>query len=283
MPPTPETLSTRTLVLAMAGADGSLDTGPLFDVAAACGMSDDQVRLCLRRMTADGTLTPQGGRGRRAAFRLRPGASAEVLPELEFLDYALGQDAGRHPWDGTWGLVGFTIPEGERGQRDRLRRQLLYLGGGLVPGGLYVSPNPWEDLVSAAAADLGVTGHLTMARTGRLSIGTTTDPAALAADIWPLADVHTGYQRFEAALRRRLGRLDGRPVDPPTVLRDALITIVAFAEASGPDPLLPPELVPRADWAGRSARALLLTAAERYTSVLGADDLPYGLRRLLTT
>ncbi|MEV0589482.1 hypothetical protein [Nonomuraea sp. NPDC050310] len=74
----------------------------------------------------------------------------------------------------------------------------------------------------------------------------------------------------------------GGHVEPAALLRDALITVVEFAQVSGADLLLPAELLPDADWAGRSARELLITAAEGHAARIG-DKLPHGLRLLLDT
>jgi hypothetical protein len=58
----PIAILTRVLVEGMVEADSTLDAGRLYRVAAACGMSEQQVRLCRRRMAAEGALI-QTGRG----------------------------------------------------------------------------------------------------------------------------------------------------------------------------------------------------------------------------
>jgi phenylacetic acid degradation operon negative regulatory protein len=83
------TIPTRTLILGMVDGKGSLDAERLFEVAQACGMSDEQVRLCLRRLVAAGSIEHLAGRGRRASYQLPPGAESQVLPEAGFLEFAL--------------------------------------------------------------------------------------------------------------------------------------------------------------------------------------------------
>jgi phenylacetic acid degradation operon negative regulatory protein len=179
-------------------------------------------------------------------------------------------------------LVGFAIPEARRRQRDELRRRLVFLGGGSVYGGLYISPNPWEELVHSTAVALDVVEDLTLARTSTLTVGHIADPRHLADRVWSLSEVHAGYQRFAAALRLRLDALDDRSGDSSSVVRDALLTVAEFSRAITPDPLLPSELLPD-DWLGRSARRLLLDAFSRFAAVVGEEQLPRGLRNLLGT
>lgn len=148
-------IPTRTLVLGCVARDGSLNAGEVYGLAEACGMTDLQVRLCLRRLVSEGAIEHVSGRGRRAEFVARgESASSAILPELEFVDFAYRQDEGLEPWDGRWRLVGFSVSEDRRAARDELRDRLRYYGGAPVHGGLYVSPHAWEELVLPEAERL---------------------------------------------------------------------------------------------------------------------------------
>lgn len=269
-----EEIPTRTLVMAMVADDGSLDAGELYDVATACGMSDQQVRLCLRRLVIDGTLTHLGGRGRKGVFRAGAEPESRVLPELTYVEFAYEQDAGREPWDGRWRLVAFNLDRDRRSERDELRTRLLFLGGAPLHAGLYVSPNPWDAFVEADAERLGIGRDLLRLETDRLDVGGEDDPSVLAPLLWPLDAVGAGYERFREATERRLEGLDGEA----PVMRVALTTVVEFARAIGPDPLLPAEMLPD-DWPGRAARRLMVDAAARFEQLAG-PTLPPVLHRL---
>jgi phenylacetic acid degradation operon negative regulatory protein len=251
-------IPTRALVLGMVRADGTLRAGELYDVADACGLTSEQVRLCLRRLQADGVLTGTG-RGRRAAFRTEQ-AEAGILPDLELVHLAFRQDAGEAPWDGHWHLVALHIPESVRGARDRLREELVFLGGAALGGGLYVSPHPWDGMVASVARTLGVAGHLTMIRADRLSHGGVSAPADLAARLWDLDTVAAGYHEFTATLDS-VGEGASTAATDGDDLVDAVRVAMAFTRAIEPDPLLPPELLPP-DFPGRAARARLLELLE---------------------
>lgn len=254
---------TRVLVFGMARPDGSIEADALYDVAAACGQSDEQVRSCLRRLTAEGLLTRDGA-GRQATFRTTAAGDAVRLGSLRRHQLAYGQDRKGRGWDGRWHLASFAIPEHRRAARDRLRDHLIEAGGAAVNNGLYVSPHAWEETVLEIGKDLGVLEHLSLAGTDDLQIGGVRSARDLARQLWPVDELAGSYTRFVAEhehvvptldrLRARHDRISDRDFLP-----GALGMVVAFQQVFLRDPLLPPELLPR-PWPGRAARDLLLTS-----------------------
>ena len=251
---------TRTLVFGMARPDGSVDAGDLYDVAAACGHSDEQVRSCLRRLVAEG-LMERAGSGRRATYRTTERGAALRRESLDRHEQAYRQDHRGQDWDGRWHLAAFAIPEGRRAARDRLRDRLVDAPGAVVNNGLYVSPHPWEDAVRAIAAKLDVADHLSLASTDDLEIGGVRNPRELARSLWPVDELAASYARFVAdhehvpPLLERLRQRHDRIADAD-FLPGALAMVTAFQQVFLRDPLLPPELLPR-PWPGRAARDLL--------------------------
>lgn len=247
---------TRTLVESLVREDLTVDAGELYAVAGALGMTDQQVRLCIRRLVGDGQFVQQG-RGRKAVLRATARTRQAIEPDVEFIRLMYAQDRGQAPWDGTWHLVAFAVPETLRPARDALRDTLVHLGGAPLQGGLYVAANPWEDLVEAAVTRLGVHAHVTFLTSTDLNIAGITDPAALAARLWPLDDLAEGHRRLIAVARDRLDRLgDPAALQHPEPLTIAIELAAEFSRAMDPDPLLPPELLPQ-PWPGAQARDLV--------------------------
>ncbi|WP_433232256.1 PaaX family transcriptional regulator C-terminal domain-containing protein [Actinomadura formosensis] len=244
----------RLLVEAMVRADGTVDCGDLYTVAGHLGMTDQQVRLSIRRLVNDGHFV-QEGRGRKAILRATAETWRSIEPDIEFVRLMYRQDHGEAPWDGVWHLAGFAIPESTRPARDALREAIVHLGGAPVQNGLYVSPNAWEDLIEADAARLGVTNHLTFLTSRDLRIGTERDPRALAAGLWPLDEIAERHIRLIEIAAKHLTRLR---TDPPETeqLTIAIELATEFTHAMEPDPLLPPELLPQ-PWPGTEARELV--------------------------
>ncbi len=147
-----------------------------------------------------------------------------------------------------------SVPESARTARDTLRETLVHLGGAPLQGGLYVCANAWEPYVEEAAHRLGAHGSLTLLTTTDLRRGDTQEPAELARRLWPLQEIADRYHRLGRIARPRLARLTG----PAELSSSALLTIAVelaaeLTRAMEPDPLLPPQLLPR-PWPGTRAR-----------------------------
>jgi phenylacetic acid degradation operon negative regulatory protein len=186
---------TRLLVYSMVHPDGSVDAAELLPVAAACGLSADQVRSCLRRMVAEGLCTREGT-GRDARYLPTDEGRRAVEGYLERTRLAYAQDLAGRGWDRHWHLVAFGIPEARRAGRDALRERLVALGGASIHNGLYVSPHPWDAEVRAVADAHGVLDAVTLVSTDELEVGGDADPRRLASRLWPLDDLARRYERF---------------------------------------------------------------------------------------
>ncbi|MBS1836154.1 MAG: transcriptional regulator [Actinobacteria bacterium] len=266
-------VTTRLMVLGLAHRDGSVHAADLYPVAAECGISDETVRSCMRRLTADG-LFERRGEGRDAVFDATPTGRAILEVNLQRHRTAYAQDAAGRGWDRRWRLVAFAIPESARSARDAFRDHLRRLGGASIQPGLYVSPHPWTTDVLDGATRLGIEEHVTTLTTDDLDRGGETNPRILVERLWPLDEVARRYDRFIRtyrevpaaleAMRRRHERLSEHDFLP-----GALHIAIAFNECFESDPLLPPELLPR-PWPGREARDVL--ARCRRIGVLARED-----------
>ncbi|MFB7469214.1 PaaX family transcriptional regulator C-terminal domain-containing protein [Streptomyces sp. NPDC056224] len=255
-------IPTRLVVHALVREDGTVDAAELYEVAGELGMTDQQVRLCVKRLVAEERFTVEG-RGRRAVLRMAgaagPGAGAglPLVPEVDFVRHAYRQDRGLEPWDGVWHLFAFAVPESARTARDALRDALTGLGAAPVQGGLYVTPNAIGPYVRARAAELGVASALTCLTSRDLEARGTCDPVALAGRLWPLDEIAARYEPLLTLARR-----------PEAGLAHAVELAAAFSAAMLPDPLLPPELLPQ-PWPGTAARAAAAGAWARLRAGAG--------------
>src|SRR5690606_11856320 len=127
-------IPTRLLVLGMAHADGTVLAEELYPVAAACGLTDDQARSCLRRLVAGG-LYERHGEGRDARFHATSAGLRLLGSASRRFRRAYEQDATGKGWDRRWHLVAFAVPERQRSARDAFRDHLLGLGGAAIQNG----------------------------------------------------------------------------------------------------------------------------------------------------
>ncbi|MEU9081597.1 PaaX family transcriptional regulator C-terminal domain-containing protein [Streptomyces sp. NPDC048357] len=276
------------VVHALVREDGTVAGGELYEVAGLLGMTDQQVRLCVKRLVAEGRFTVEG-RGRRAVLRLvgAAGPGLPLVPEVEFVRHAYRQDRGLEPWDGVWHVFAFAVPESARAARDALRDALTGLGAAPVQGGLYVTPNAIGPYVRAEAAELGLAEALSCLSTRDLAVGAATDPRTLAARLWPLPEIAARYEAVHALTTGAGAAGDAAPGSTRAVavrpadgagpadgavagLAHAVALAAAFSAAMVPDPLLPPELLPGA-WAGATARAAAAAAWDRLAAAAPAD------------
>lgn len=252
----PVEVPTRMLVHALIREDGTVGADELYAVAGSLGMSDQQVRLCVKRLVAEGRFTHEG-RGRKALLHATEETAHALAAHPEFLRHAFRQDAGLAPWDGVWHLAAFAVPESARTARDALRETLVHLGGAPLQGGLYVCANAWEPHVEDAAHRVGAHGVLTLLTTTDLRRGDVREPAELARDLWPLEETADRYHRLGRVARTRLDRLTGpAELSPAALLTIAVELAAELTRAMTPDPLLPPELLPQ-PWPGAEARELV--------------------------
>ncbi|OCF84394.1 phage repressor protein [Nocardia brasiliensis] len=239
------------LVESLVREDATIDAGELYDVANALEMSDQQVRLCIKRLVAEGRFV-QEGRGRKAVLRATDLTRDSLEPDLDFVRYMYAQDRGEASWDGRWHLVAFGVPESARHARDSMRDTIVRLGGAPIQGGLYVSANPWEDRIRSAAAQLGVLDQITTFTSSDLTLGRHVSPRDIAEQLWPLDRVAAGHRRLLDAAEHCLGEL--RTSSRIRHLTIAVALAAEFTHATEPDPLLPPQLLPQ-PWIGAAARA----------------------------
>lgn len=244
-------ISTRSVVESMIREDATIATGELYDVANILGMSDQQVRLCIKRLVAEGRFT-QEGRGRKAILHATSATRNTLEPDLDFVRYMYRQDRGLAPWDGGWHLTAFAVPESARTARDAMREEIVRLGGAPIQGGLYVCANAWESRVGAAAERLGVAEHVTMFTTTDLAIGGETGARELAERLWPIDAIAERHRRLLAVAEGLLPVL--RTASPTELLTLAVALAAEFTRAVEPDPLLPPQLLPQ-PWVGAAARS----------------------------
>lgn len=226
-------ITPRTIIEAFLPRRGSVSLALVYDTANAAGISDQTLRLGIRRMVAAREVV-QDGRGRRAGFSLTDAGRQRLDRDRMALRLAFAQDHGLAPWDGYWRLLALSAPESERATRDLLRRRLVDAGAAVVSTGLYLSPHDLGDLLEPAQRD-----RLVRASATEVTVRGVSDPLEVAELLWPPGPVAEHY--------RELGQLLTKPTPASDESVEAvLVAQLGLAEglerAMRPDPLIPPEL-----------------------------------------
>jgi phenylacetic acid degradation operon negative regulatory protein len=246
----PDAASSRPqLLLLMLLGDHVLDrgvclySGSVVDALGRAGVSEHAARSTLTRMVNRDLLRRQRD-GRRMYFGLTP-RSRDLLHDGQARIWRAA--AVDDDWDGTWTLLGFSLPESWQRQRHGLRSQLAWAGFGPLQGGLWIAPGHVDvgGILAGIGAGLGAEARV---RVFRARADELTDVDRLVRDAWDLGALAARYRTF-------LDRWDGgpRPVADPLGARLSLVA--EWLQAIRRDPRLPVRHLPR-DWPAVRAQAV---------------------------
>lgn len=270
---TDEALRPQSLMLSflgdqVLGRDVCVYSGSVIDVFGRAGVGEHATRSTLTRMVGRGLLRRQR-EGRRMYFGLTE-RSETVLRDGERRIWEAG--AVNRQWDGTWTLLGFSLPESWQRQRHDLRARLTWSGFGPLFGGLWIAPG--EADVSGLVAELGLSAHV---KIFRAHADTGTDIDAMVEETWELGELATHYeafvdrwQRWEHGENGEHGEhgettepaADGAPRLAALALRLRLST--EWLQVIRRDPRLPVEHLPD-DWPAEQAEKTFKTVYHRLT------------------
>lgn len=230
---------------------GEIWTGSLIKLLKHLGMSEQAVRSVLSRMWKKGWLKRRRV-GRKSYYSLTK-KSQELL--------AAGAERIFEPkdgdWSGHWYIIAYNVPESRRQQRNKLRRQLTWMGCGAFNTAIWVSPWDITESVSEVSHRLGIGEHVQVFRSQHVGFVSAKE---LAADCWDLDRINSQYADFMGKygpmLERDKARLeDWDQVDPAECFTTRFMLLHEYREFPFVDPHLPPELLP-SDWLGQRANEL---------------------------
>jgi len=229
---------------------GDIWLGSLVRIGGALSMSEVAVRSAVARLAGERWIVARRS-GRRSFYRLSPSGRALIEEGTRRIYHADGR-----AWDGRWCLLTYSIPEKRRALRDRMRKQLAWLGFGPLGSGTYVAPRDVSAEVRRLADRLGA-GKFAKTFVARGAAGT--DDAHIVRQCWDLQRIGASYERFIARYAPLFAR-DRRRKERGE-LDDADAFIVRFTLTHDfrrfpfIDPDLPHTLLPK-NWAGMRARKL---------------------------
>jgi phenylacetic acid degradation operon negative regulatory protein len=248
---------------------GSIWMGSLVALMAPLGINERLARTAVLRLTRDEWLESESV-GRRSYYRLTE-VGRRRFEEAQRRIYA----AGPSPWDGRWSLVLLNSANVSAEQRDRIRRDLGWLGFAALSPGVLLHPNPDRaGMIEAIRDDVGTDAVLLLRAESEELPGAAGNPQRLrplVASCWDLSAVSNQYQLFLDRFRPVVRAVsEAADPDPESCFLLRTLAIHEFRRVLLKDPDLPPELLPE-NWPGSTARQLcrnlyLLTeaAAERH-------------------
>ncbi|MEU5317486.1 PaaX family transcriptional regulator C-terminal domain-containing protein [Streptomyces sp. NPDC021056] len=258
---TEESLRPQSLMLTflgdqVLGRDVCVYSGSVIDVFARAGIGEQATRSTLTRMVNRGLLRRQR-EGRRMYFGLTEHSEA-VLRDGERRIWQTG--AVNRQWDGTWTLLGFSLPESWQRQRHDLRSKLTWSGFGPLFSGLWIAPGEVD--VAELVADLGLSAHV---KVFRAHADTGMDIGAMIDETWELAELAERYEQFV----RRWQPWETRVPEADEALARRLLLQAEWLRVIRRDPRLPVKHLPD-NWPAEQAEKTFRAVHERLTPFAGA-------------
>ncbi|WP_225439963.1 PaaX family transcriptional regulator [Amycolatopsis eburnea] len=245
--PRPQALLLAFLGAHVLGHDVQVATASVLEVLGRAGVSEHAARSTLSRM-ARRDLLRRTRRGRNVYIGLT-GRSRAILLDGAHRIWHLG--AVDHEWDGTWTLLGFSMPESWQRQRHVLRSRLLWAGFGSLQSGLWIAPSTVD---TAPLLDgLGTDGHVKVFQARALP---PTEVAEIVQEAWDLERIASHYRGF----LDRWGDPGEAAAQAPDSLARHLRLEADWLQTIRTDPRLPRDLLP-SGWPAEPAQDLFRGAS----------------------
>ncbi|MGW2422871.1 PaaX family transcriptional regulator [Streptomyces sp. NPDC001709] len=264
--PRPQSLLLSFLGDEVLGRGVCVYTGSVIEVFGRAGVGEQATRSTLTRMVGRGLLSRRR-EGRRTYVGLTDRSEA-ILRDGERRIWKTG--AVNRDWDGTWTLLGFSLPESWQRQRHDLRSQLTWAGFGALFSGLWIAPGEVD--VSGIVAELGLAAHV---KVFRAHADTGMDIAEMIDDTWDLRELAVRYREFDASWRPYAA--GGADLAGADALGLRLRLTAEWLQVIRSDPRLPVRHLP-ADWPAAGAEQTF-----RAVHALLEDPARDAARRLIET
>jgi phenylacetic acid degradation operon negative regulatory protein len=253
----------RSLILDLFGeylrfVDAEVWLGHLTKLLGDFGIAPPTVRMTLTRLRREGWFVSKRT-GRETRYRL-------TAPLLHLLEEGRERIFAAPPtsWSGEWTMIIYQLSEGERLEREQLRKRLAYQGFGNLGTSTWLAPGDRRSVARELSAELA-DGQVEVLRC--LSDGLDHD-RVLADRCWDLPALGAEYEAFVAqhrSLATRAAELRG-----PEALVARTLLVSQYRHFPFKDPQLPPPLRPD-PWPGEEAYLLF----SRLHSALGPAARAY--------
>ncbi len=220
---------------------GEIGIGSLIALLNNFGLSENSIRSAVSRMCRAGILKVRRNKSRSYYSLSNEGLAIMNKGERRIFERK------RAKWDGLWNLVVYYIPEENREARDRLRRELAWMGFGPLTTATWISPHDLTDEVSELADKLKIQPYIQIFQT---RMKNSNDPAEIVARCWDLQKIHKRYSTFIKEYRKKMvdhqTRIDeGEIIESSEYFVQRFKLIDDYRRLPYLDPDLPEELLPK--------------------------------------
>ncbi|OGN89772.1 MAG: hypothetical protein A2158_01380 [Chloroflexi bacterium RBG_13_46_14] len=238
---------------------GEIGIGSLIALLSNFGLSENSIRSAVSRMCRASILKVRRNRSRSYYSLSDEGQALMYKGERRIFERK------RDKWNGLWNLVVYYIPEENREARDRLRRELAWMGFGPLTTATWISPHDLTDEVIELADKLEIRPYIQVFQT---RMKNSNDPTGIVARCWDLQKIHKRYNAFIKEYRKKMedhqARIDkGENIESSEYFVQRFKLIDDYRRLPYLDPDLPEELLPK-NWLRSEAMDLF----DRYHEIL---------------
>jgi phenylacetic acid degradation operon negative regulatory protein len=243
---------------AIAPRGGAVTLGSLIALTQPFGLTERLVRTAVARLANEDWLVARRA-GRLSEYQLSSHGRNNFVDATRRI-YA----AAPSTWNGSWTLV--LLPQAKAAARDRLRKELEWLGFGEPAPGVLAHPS--RGAMDAREQLSGIAGAAQAIVMEARNDDADADLRFASAG-WDLAELVARYRRLVATFEPVNSALnDGDVPSPATAFIIRTLLVHEYRKIHLRDPLLPAGLLP-ADWIGTVAYEL---CRELYGRLFGASE-----------
>jgi len=228
---------------------GSARMQALSELLEVFGVGLSTTRVVLSRMRKEGWFETRRD-GRQTVYSLTE-QSWRLLDQGRTRIFHRSSE----PWDGSWRMVIYAVPEQARAERERLRRTLAWHGFGPLAAATWISPHSRLQEVEAALAEMPASRWDLLTCFSR---GPDADRET-AARCWDLEGLGRDFAELVSSLEQLPPSAELAALPGPEALRRQVELVSAYRAFPFRDPDLPAELLPEG-WPGARAHALFVAA-----------------------
>lgn len=227
---------------------GSIWTGSLIALMQQLGFSSGSVRTALSRVCQQGWL--ESARDGKLSYYGLTARGRERMEEAAARIFHSRAGA----WDGQWTLVTVASSEGKRDHRERLRREMEWLGFGRLATATWISPNPIARDAIHHLKLQGIDEEIEVFTARHVG---TSSRSEIVARCWDIPAISRQYEQFIGAWQPRFKHAQSRiwrnePLVDSECFADKIWLVHQYRKFLFIDPRLPAELLP-AHWPGWTA------------------------------
>jgi phenylacetic acid degradation operon negative regulatory protein len=215
------------------------------------GLSEPAVRAAISRMLRQGWLESRKV-GNRSYYSMTE-RGKKRLDEAAARIYKVETDK----WDGKWCIVSYNIPEERRALRDQLRKELGWMGFGMLTTSTWISPNDLGQRIKELTEAYEITEHVEIFHADHLGWS---QARQLVQKCWNIDEINEKYKAFIDTFRGKYEEMakklrENQQVADSYCFVEKTILVHEYRKFLFIDPDLPQELLPDL-WLGREADQL---------------------------